>query len=271
MPSLEAGKYSCARCSQTLEPISAGRTPHVPHGESRHPERTEYETASVRCPPSYDGWEIEQQLRHAFRVLRSVRSGKAPPDEPEETPANEPKFRIEAGHGVPAPHAKSAKPSRKRQPHRRPHRVQQTVAVKSQVKPPSRGDGFLAVLAWSTLSLGTMGFVCGLALLGWSASTGSQDLWTIGAPIILAGQIALVLGLVLQLDRIWRDSRRAAAKLQTVDEQIDDLKTATSLLSTTHGPSSAFYAHWAGGASPEILLGDLKSQLDLLAVKLAKE
>ena len=31
------------------------------------------------------------------------------------------------------------------------------------------------------------------------------------------------------------------------------------------------YAHWAGGAGPDLLLGDLKSQLDLLAVKLSKQ
>jgi hypothetical protein len=136
---------------------------------------------------------------------------------------------------------------------------------------PAPANRPLAILAWMTLLLGTTGFVCGLALMGWSMYTGRQDLWAIGAPIILAGQIALVLGLVLQLDRIWRDSRRAAAKLETVDEQLHDLKTATSLLGTTHGPSSAFYAHWAGGAGAEILLGDLKSQLDLLAVKLSRQ
>jgi hypothetical protein len=116
-----------------------------------------------------------------------------------------------------------------------------------------------------------MGFACGLSLIGWSMHTGRQELWSIGMPIILAGQIALVLGLVLQFDRIWRDSRRAADKMETVDEQLHDLKTATSLLGTTHGPSSAFYAHWASGAGAEILLSDLKSQLDLLAVKLSRE
>ena len=111
------------------------------------------------------------------------------------------------------------------------------------------GDGFLAVLAWTALLLGTMGFACGLALIGWSMNTGRQELWAIGMPIILAGQIVLLLGLVLQFDRIWRDSRRAADKMETVDEQLHDLKAATTLLGTTHGPSSAFYAHWAGGGS----------------------
>ena len=121
-----------------------------------------------------------------------------------------------------------------------------------------------------TLLLGTTGFVAGLALMGWSMNAERPDLWAIGAPIILAGQIVLILGLVLQLDRSWRDSRWAAAKLETVDEQLHDLKTTTTLLGAGHGPSGKFYAHWAGGAGAEVLLGDLKSQLDLLAVKLSE-
>jgi hypothetical protein len=33
----------------------------------------------------------------------------------------------------------------------------------------------------------------------------------------------------------------------------------------------AFYSHLADGASPQLLLTDLKSQLDLLAMKMARE
>ena len=61
-------------------------------------------------------------------------------------------------------------------------------------------------------------------------TTGQRNLWAVGTPIILAGQIVLILGLVLELDRIWRDNRWAAARLETVDEQLHDLKTATTLL-----------------------------------------
>ena len=116
-----------------------------------------------------------------------------------------------------------------------------------------------------------MAFVCGIVLLGWSFAASRQELWAIGTPIALAGQIALLIGLVLQLDRLWRDGRNAAAKLDTVDEQLHELKTTTTLLGTTHGPSATFYAHLADGAGPQLLLNDLKSQLDLLAIKLADQ
>ena len=82
----------------------------------------------------------------------------------------------------------------------------------------------------------------------------------------------MLVGLILQLDRLWNDNRTAASKLDEVDEQLRELKTTTGFLSTTHGPSSAaFYAHMADGASPQILLSDLKSQLDMLATKLGRE
>ena len=136
---------------------------------------------------------------------------------------------------------------------------------------PSRtpGDLVLAVLAWLSLSLGTMGFVCGLALMGWSIYVDRQELWAIGAPVVFAGQIAIVLGLILQLDRIWRSSRWAAMRLESVGGRRKKRKRS-NMRTSLHGPSSTFYAHWAGGARPEILLSDLKSQLDLLAMKLSK-
>ncbi len=257
IPSFEEGEYSCARCGESVAPIS----PQSAAAAKEHPAKEEAAQAgeagtAAQRPPLYDGWEIDEQLRHYRRVLGSA----SLPKEEFGGPAAQSTFRLDAAHGVPAPKMKQA---------RRSSGKMEGVAVAAKDRAP--GDRPLAVLAWVTLFLATMCFTCGLALIGWSMNTGRQDLWAIGMPIILAGQIALVLGLVLQLDRLWRDSRRAAAKLETVGEQLHDLKTTTTLLGTAHGPSSAFYAHWAGGAGPEILLGDLKSQLDLLAVKLSRQ
>ncbi len=93
----------------------------------------------------------------------------------------------------------------------------------------------------------------------------------IALPVALIGQIALLVGLVMQLDRLWHENRAAAAKLDNVDQQLHELKTTTTLLGTAQGPSaSVFYSHFAGGASPQMLLTDLKGQLDLLAVKIAQ-
>ena len=120
--------------------------------------------------------------------------------------------------------------------------------------------------------LGTAGFACGGVLLIWSITTNRHELWNIGLPVAIVGQIALMVGLVLQIDRLWCDHRQAAAKLGDVNRQIHELKNTTTLLGASQGPASAtFYSHLAGGAGPQLLLTDLQSQLDLLALKIARE
>lgn len=116
-----------------------------------------------------------------------------------------------------------------------------------------------------------MSFVCGGVLVGWSVVAGRPDLWNFGLPTALLGQIALLAGLVLQLERIWSDYRETASKLERVDDQLHELKTTTTMLGTNQSsPGTSFYAHMAGGAGPQVLLADLKSQLDLLAVKISQ-
>jgi hypothetical protein len=116
-----------------------------------------------------------------------------------------------------------------------------------------------------------MALACGGSLLGWATLTGRQELWAFGAPIALGGQIALVAGLICQLERLWSDSRLAARRLEKVDAELHELRTTTTLLGAVHGPSAAFYSHLAVGAAPSLLLSDLKGQLDILAARLAEE
>jgi hypothetical protein len=257
IPSIEEGSYSCARCGQEVGPILrdsvtfAAKTSTATDCDA---DNAGVAGTAAQRPPIYDGWEIDEQLRHFRRIL-------GPPQvawEQRHPASAQPKFRLDAGHGLPGPHRKRARKSPKK-----------TRRAAARVKLRAPGDGFLSFLAWMSLSLGTMGSTCGLALLGQSISAGRQDLWSIGGPIALAGQIALVLGLLLQLDRIWRGNRWASAAGGMVDEQSDAPTTAADSTGPPYGSTSAFYTHWSGGAGPEILLGDLKSQLDLLSAKLA--
>ena len=136
-----------------------------------------------------------------------------------------------------------------------------------------RGAPPLAVFcSWAALSLGVMTFAAGAVLLGWSFFAGRSELWSYGLPMTLAGQAGLLIGLILQLEGLWQSNRSTAQSLDALDEQLSDLRQAASLLSTPHNaPSPSFYAHPADGASANLLLADLKGQLDLLAVRLAKE
>ena len=248
---LRDGKgFCCPRCSKDLSSDGPVATAEMAPGP---PETAAAETPTAGGPATsrYDAWELQQQLRHIGRVLEPDGVGRRG-----QSPGQGAAARLDAAHTGPS--------AWHMPPTGRPVRVD---------KPqPKRSHSASAVLTWIALSLGTMAFVCGGMLLLWSVAAGREELWGVGMPVALCGQIALLVGLVLQLDRLWQDSRRAADKLDDVDEQLHDLKTTTAMLSTTHSPSAgAFYAHLADGASPELLLSDLKGQLDMLAVKLGQQ
>lgn len=199
-------------------------------------------------PPAYDEWELEQKLQHIERLLRIDR-----PDDSGQVPSRQRIARVDASHGG-SPgwhHPKAA----------------QAKAARSRAR---RTEPWLPILTWSVLAVGLMASAFGGVLLAWAAAGGRQDLWGIGMPVGLAGQIVLVIGLILQLDRLWHDNRDTAEKLDHVGERLFDLNKRAALLGSGSA-STSFYSHMAGGASPQLLLADLKSQLDLLSAKLGPE
>jgi hypothetical protein len=133
-------------------------------------------------------------------------------------------------------------------------------------KSPKRSAAF----AWPALMLGMMTFTCGAVLTVWSFVAGRDDLWTYGLPAVLAGQGLLVLGLVLQLEGLWQNNRDTRETLDDLDRELAELRHATAVLTSTHtAPSQSFYNHMAEGASPHLLLADVKGQLDVIAMRLA--
>jgi hypothetical protein len=199
---------------------------------------------------------LEEQLRHLQRVLAAEQCKTPSPALANQTPASTGEtLRIDSGHAgpgrrrVPVGHAAKRSPAKKR-----------------------RARSAIHAVAWFVLLIGLMGMACGGVLLGWSLIGGRQDLWPIGLPIALVGQIVLVIGFILQMDWLWKDHSRTSAKLDHMDERLADLKSTTALLGTTHStPAMSFYSHLAGGANPQLLLTDLKSQLDLLALKMGRD
>jgi hypothetical protein len=121
------------------------------------------------------------------------------------------------------------------------------------------------------LSVGLMAFIFGGVLLTWSFVADRADLWRLGMPFALGGQAGLILGLVFQLEGLWRSNRTSDKTLTELDEKISELRHATALLTTSQSASAqSFYLHLAEGASPHLLLADVKGQLDLLAMRMAE-
>lgn len=246
----------CPRCKRKLASERApGPASEVSVDRATSKENAALTLSLAGLPVELDDWELNDDLRATKRILALVKAGgmRAVDDSvwdrlPRKSEALE-------RRDLPEPPVAR-------------NRVSRPALQPDQNCAPTPRSG----LGWLMLSLGLMAFVCGGVLVAWSFFANRPDLWRLGLPITFAGQAGLVFGLVLQLDGLWQSSRQAAETLGELDEELAEIKHATTLLTTTHSsPAQSFYAHYSGGASPQLLLADLKGQLDLLATRLDQQ
>jgi hypothetical protein len=131
-----------------------------------------------------------------------------------------------------------------------------------------RTDGS-QIVSWFIVLIGALALAGGIGLIAWSLSAQQMLYWNLALGLALGGQGTLILGLVLVASRLWRHSRFAAGKLQEVHSRLGQLQQTTEILTTMRsGGAPAFYADLVRGASPHVLLTNLKGQLDQLATRL---
>lgn len=124
-------------------------------------------------------------------------------------------------------------------------------------------------MTWALLSFGIATLMCGGVLMGWSFLGARTELWTVGTPLALMGQAMILIGLVLQMDIIWQSSRDTSITLEEIDDQISDLRQ-TKWQQPYHGETGTKYFHPAQEPSPQMLIADLKGQLEKLSVRVAQ-
>jgi hypothetical protein len=240
-----AGSPRCARCGSELSADAGPQAGHAVGLAESAAKGLDLSTPQSLASASggLDDWEIEQSVRDLqARVGNSHRVDRAS-RRTERTAERKPKLRVHGRHAGQI----------------RPHKRKKVSRLRS------------STLAWTVLSLGLMAFACGAVLMVWSFVEQRQELWNLGLPAAVAGQVGLLLGLILQLERIWQNSRDAVRKLEQVDSQLHNLERAAAMMGVTHGSAAqAFYAHMADDANPQMLLADLKGQIDLLALSMSR-
>jgi hypothetical protein len=236
---------SCARCGAAL---AAEDDPQATHAvDLTNPSLSHFDLARTQPPvsalPSFEEWDIDQSFQNLQARVGSWKRIDPPAETSGPVASPAPQWRVDGGHGsVAGPHPAKSRASRRS-----------------------------SLLAWSVLSLGLITFACGAVLLTLSFAEDRSDLWSWGIPVAVAGQVGLLLGLALQLERLWQNGRYAARKLEQVDSQLHHLEHTTTMLGVTHSSAAqAFYVHMADEANPQMLLADLKGQLDLLADSMSK-
>jgi hypothetical protein len=146
-----------------------------------------------------------------------------------------------------------------------PAKGQPTKGIRSR-STRTEGSQFIA---WLVVLTGTLALAAGIGLIAWSLANEQMLHWNLAMGLALGGQGTLILGLVLVVTRLWRSSRFAAGNLQDVHARLGQLQhTADALTAMRSGGAPAFYADLVRGASPQMLLTNLKGQVDQLATRI---
>ncbi len=139
-----------------------------------------------------------------------------------------------------------------------------TSATQLRLPPSNAGQ----IISWLVVAFGTLTLGAGIGVIGWSLSMNQMAHWNLALSLALGGQGTLILGLVMVVSRLWRNSRFASNKLQELHARLIQLQsTADTISAQRSGGAPSFYADLARGASPQILLSNLKGQVDQLATR----
>jgi hypothetical protein len=245
------GRIVCSQCQRPM----AGRqqVPAAPICDDGIELTEHVATRKNAAPPIHtDEWSIRQRARELDRVLRrpmhfGATSGAAA--------ARLGQQRIDPPHDLLDQIARTPPPT-----------ITTSAASTPQIRPSRTTAG--QIFAWLIVASGAITLFAGIGLIGWSLHENEMQHWNLGLSLALGGQGALIFGLVMVVSRLWRNSRYATNRLQEMHARLGQLQNSADTISAMRGGAPAFYADLARGASPQMLLSNLKGQLDQLATRL---
>lgn len=244
------GRFRCPRCGEGINATPYGDRPDLPEVGCAERPLDEARSGVIRihsqdhtskmgrpiAPSLYDGLAVEEDLRELGRLL-------TPDDEVDDPPSiiSRQRLRLDDSHVEPAGW----------------RRTPSEASASHKPVSDSLGESVISKAPWAVLCLGVAAFVCGSVLMTWSIIAQRQELWSTGIPVLLVGQIGFLVGLILQLDRLWHENRHTATKVDRLDHQLHD--------------STASRRSAAEQVAADQILTDLRSQLDLLSEKISRE
>lgn len=202
-----------------------------------------------------EDWEFEETIQRAQQLLRSVAD-----DSSTRAAAGSPERRA----AVPKPHLETPVST-----------STSTTVVANGPVPAALSTAPAPVVGkslwpWLFLTLGIGAFTCGVALVGMSLARGSTPLWQLGLPLVLGGQLAVLLVVIWQLDVVWLSHRATFVALHAVDDQLRKLQRQAD--GRLNSPDAKIYSrHEAETISPSAMLRVLRAQLDALSAQIGDE
>jgi hypothetical protein len=156
-------QFCCMRCGQLL---GATADTSGTLANARSSIAAESQT-SVSPRTLYDPWEVNEKLRHAERILQL---GHRPGPGLDETLRFDPMMPVAPTSNTPSP-------------------------------TPRRRHPIAIGIAWLLTAVGTSGLSCGALLTVWGWLGQRTELWNLGLPIMVVGQMVLLAGLLVHFGR----------------------------------------------------------------------
>lgn len=229
-------RVRCARCGQALTRV-----------RNDFPSPTPAQVPFEDMPEfiELEDWEFAEAIHVAQSVAREAAASPV---------------------SVPGPFTKQVRPSSSTVP----RAIEPGDACERDAPAPSAKSP--PTTAWLVVAFGMGLFVCGAALIALALAQGRPSLWQLGLPMVLGGQVAVLSVVVWQLEAVWNSNRATFVALHAVDDQVRQLRTQWAVSARGEDlEEQPFYRHLAEKAPPEVLLADLKDQLDLLSLHLAQQ
>jgi hypothetical protein len=210
--------------------------------------------AVAAAPPRADDWASQQQARRLERELRRSTieiPAAAAPSLQGPRRFDPPKQLLDSIQQATTPSLPPSLPQLNVGPYSETRRTQGS-----------------QIVAWLIVAAGSLTLAAGIGLVAWSLAARQMLYWNLAMGLTLGGQGTLIFGLVLVLSRLWRNSRYTSGKLQDVHARLGQLQQTADVLATMRaGGAPSFYTDLMRGASPQVLLANLKGQVDQLSAR----
>lgn len=258
-------RFACSHCGMSASPannadgeaIATALSKKTVASQPPSGSDLDVESDTLFCQTA-DDWVFDDQLQDAARLIQSVSKqlGTKGPlvasrsvSSRLEDPMGETilKWQAHLSSPVSLPHFKHSS-----------HSYQRLIRTESSV---SR----------SLLSVSLIASIGGAAGLGWSFFSPHADPWGDGLPTTVGCLLAMFLGLICHIHGLLNSNRVTAQSLADLDEQFQNLReTATSPADDRAMPAAHTFEQHYSVSSSELLLADMKRQLDLLTRQLSQ-
>jgi hypothetical protein len=248
-----SGRIVCSRCQR---PMRSNKPVHAAAICDDGLALDDPAAAAVAAaPPLHDNWQAQQRTRRLVRELRRTTIDKAPA----------PALQLQGPRRFDPPQGLFDSLEQSIPPNVSPVSPQFGLSARAG----SGGTQGSQVFAWLVVLVGMLVLAGGIGLVAWSLAARHLLYWNLAMGLTLGGQGVLIFGLLLVVSRLWRNSRYATGKLQNVHARLGQLQqTADVLVTMRSGGAPAFYTDLVNGASPQVLLANLKGQVDQLAARI---